>query len=228
MARGLWERASEDLRIKVRGDPADLIVWEHSARVAHLSQIIADLPDIAPAAVDRTALTAACLYHDAGWVLQVHAGATLPRDVLLRPTGDLLREMAADWMASRLASIVPPGPLQLAARAIRQCNDRDADLIEARILAEAENLDEIGPSTIALLIRKMLAEGRTLDSLVAAWERQEEYHYWQARIKDCFKFPAVRAIAEQRWKAMGRFMADLRASIRVAEAPLAPSSSPPV
>ena len=65
------------------------------------------------------------------------------------------------------------------------------------------------------MIRKQHAEGKTLDDVVTSWQRQEEYHYWQARIKECFRFPSVRLLAERRWEVLRRFMTDLRKSIRL-------------
>jgi hypothetical protein len=63
------------------------------------------------------------------------------------------------------------------------------------------------------MFRKQRAEGKSLQDLLAAWQRQEEYHYWQARIKESFRFPSVRALAEQRWLALRRFMQDLRSTV---------------
>ena len=215
MADRLWERAHEDVCVQVPGECPDLVVWEHSRRVAQLADAIASVPEATGRGVDPIALTAAGLYHDAGWVIQVRAGALAHRDLLLKPTPDVLRELAADWLLTQLEGIVPPASLELAARAIRCCNDRQTDLIEAQILAEAENLDDIGPQTICAMLRKQRAEGKTLDDLLSAWQRQEEYHYWQARIKEGFRFPSVRAVAERRWRALRRFMNDLRVSIQL-------------
>ncbi len=215
MADPLWRRAESDLWVEPAGAVPDPVVWEHSSRVARLADVIVSLPEVTADVVDRVALAAAALYHDAGWVLQLQAGELTPQELLLRPTSDILHELAADWIASRLKGIIPPASLQLAARAIRACSNRRTDLIEAQILTEANNLDEIGPQTISLMLRKQWAEGKTLDDLVTAWQRQQEYHYWQARIRDSFRFPSVRALAERRWQGLRQFMANLQAAIRL-------------
>jgi hypothetical protein len=126
-----------------------------------------------------------------------------------------MRELAADLAAKRLKGVIPPGSLELATRGIRECNDRATGLIEAQLLAEADHLEEIGPQAIRLMERKNRSEGKTLDDLIATWERQEEYHYWQARIKESFRFPSVRRLAERRLDALRRFMTDLRAVVRL-------------
>lgn len=205
----LWTVAEADLTVRLPGAPADAFVWEHSQRVVRMMELISALPELTSQPVDRAALRAAGLYHDVGWVLQVQEGHLAARDVLLRPTTDIQRELAADFLTQRCASILSGDTLQRAARAIRQYNDRRTDVVEARILSDADNLDQIGPQAIHFMMRKVAAEGRTLAELVSAWRRQEEYHYWQARIKECFHFPAVRELAELRYERMRDCMAKL-------------------
>lgn len=231
MADRLWKTAEGDLCVQVGRNQIDPVVWEHARRVARLSEAIASMPDVGGGTLDVTALTVAALYQDAGWVVQFNTGDITAQQLLLRPTSDIQLELAADWILQRLKDIVPPASLQLAARAIRSTNNRQTDLLEAQIVAEADNLDQIGPQAFAMILRKQQAEGKTLDDLVAAWQRQEEYHYWQARIKECFRFASVRAVAERRWHTMRRYMADLQAALTLEDlttpdASASPSSSP--
>jgi hypothetical protein len=215
MADQLWKRAERDLCVLSAAAIPDLIIWEHSCRVAKLAAQIAALPQLASHPIDHQALTAAALYHDAGWVMQVNAGEIKPCELLLKPTSDSQRELAADWMLQRLDGLLGPGIIAHAMRVVRQCNNRRTDLIEAQILAEAENLDEIGPQAINVMLRKQMAEGKTLSDTIATWERQEEYHYWQARVKDSFRFEPVRVLAQTRLQNLRQFMLDLRAAVRL-------------
>jgi hypothetical protein len=137
MADQLWNRAERDLCVLVTAVVPDLIVWEHSSRVAKLSSAIAALPEVANQPVERQALTTAALYHDAGWVLQVHSGEIKPAELLLRPTNDMQRELAADWIPQRLDKIIGPGVIEQAARIIRHCNNRRTELLEAQIAIPA-------------------------------------------------------------------------------------------
>jgi len=225
MAEDLWKKAKHDLCIKDGETPCDWIVWEHSARVARLAQMISSLPELIDRNVNGPALETAALYHDAGWVFQVRSGVLAAHEVFLRPASDLLREAASDWITQRLKGTISQGTLEMASQIIRQCYNPQTSLIEAHILYEADNLDDIGPQAVALMIRKIRAEGKTLDRLVESWQRQEEYNYWPARIKKCFHYPSVRKLAEQRLESLRRFMADLKSSLEHNDLPTpAPST----
>ena len=209
MNEGLRAKARADFCTLGDGRPIDPIVWDHSERVAGLTQMIAALPELANRVVDRPALTAAAFYHDGGWILELAAGEIREIDLLLRRSSDRQRDRAADWMVQRLEGVLPPGTVQQASRIVRTCNERTPALLEARILAEAENLDQVGPQTVVMMVRRQMAEGRSLADTVQAWRRQEQYQFWPAWIKECFRLPSVRALAEQRWQAMRRYMAEL-------------------
>lgn len=221
----LCAKAQADLCWRPAGRPIDPVVWEHSDRVARLTQTIAALPELANHVIDRTALIAAALYHDMGWILQLQAGETREVDLLLHRTSDRQRDLAADWMSERLQDVLPAGTVQQAARIVRICHQWNPPLLEARILSEADNLDQIGPQAILLMVRKQIAEGRTLTDLIQTWRRQEQYGYWPAWIKECFQFSSVRAQADQRCQVMRRFMGDLEAVCGPESLPAAPQAS---
>jgi len=208
--QALWDQAAGDLYGPKENPVADPVVWEHSARVARLTATLAAMPELAHHVLDRTALTAAALYHDAGWLLDVWDDRIDPSFLLLKRTSDEQRERAAAWMRTRLADVLEPGCLRLAARIVVACNDRDTRLLEARILADAENLDLVGPQALWFMVRRQLAEQRTLDEMVDAWQRQEQYGYWPVWIKESLRFASSQQLAKQRWKAMARYMDDLR------------------
>ncbi|UCD29449.1 MAG: HD domain-containing protein [Planctomycetota bacterium] len=226
MSDELWKRAAVDLCFQVEYAPVDTVVWEHSSRVTRLADTIVSLQEISTGDVDNNALEVAALYHDAGWVVQVQSGRLLPQEIFLRPATDLLRELGADWTTERLTDLVPEGVLNSAAQIIRQVGNRQTNILEAQVLAEADNLDEIGPQAICLMIRKQQAEGRTLQNLIDTWERRDQYNYWEARIKDCFRFPSVRRLAEHRLEKMRRFIADLGASLRLEDLRILDDSLP--
>jgi hypothetical protein len=62
-----------------------------------------------------------------------------------------------------------------------------------------------------------LAEGKTLTELIAAWDRQAEYGYWEARLNNGFQFESIRAVARHRFDLLQRFMNDLRSTLACEE-----------
>ncbi|NLX14316.1 MAG: HD domain-containing protein [Phycisphaerales bacterium] len=215
MADFLWQRGKQDLRVRRDDGVEDPLVWEHCGRVARMAEKIASGPEMARYTISRQALYVACLYHDIGWVLQANAGTLPAKELFLKPTTDHQRTIAADWITNNLDGVMAPGVLSLAAQAVRHSSDRSTKILEAQILAEADNLDLIGPPTVCLMVRKQMAEGKALENLLSVWERQEEYRYWEARIKECFRLPSVRALAERRLKDLRRFMEDLRSCVQM-------------
>jgi hypothetical protein len=215
MADPLWKGAQQDLLVRVQGAPADPCLWEHAERVAHTAQALTTIPELKGRAIERAALALAALYHDGAWILQIQSGNCHPRDLLLKPTSDLQREMAANWLIERATPHVGAAIAQHAARIVRQMNNRRTDLLEARILADAENLDAIGPHSVCVMMRKIGAEGKTLADLTALWQRQNEYKYWTARIKDGFHFESTRRLAQTRLQKLTEFMDDLTRIVRL-------------
>ncbi|HOW70684.1 MAG TPA: HD domain-containing protein [Phycisphaerae bacterium] len=223
MFTDLWARAQNDLCPSTAGGLPDLTIWEHSTRVARLTEIIAGFPEVSRHVLDRAALTLAALYHDIGWLLQLRAGQIRSSDLLLKRTTGRQREMASEWMIDHLEGLLAPRGLQLAARIVRECSDRQARLPEVQILTEAESLDEIGPQAIWGMVRRQLTEGKSLLDLVEVWRRQQEYRYWPTWIRDCLQFPSSRVLAEERYQSLARFMADLQTACLP---PIAPQDKP--
>ncbi|MFO0839056.1 MAG: HD domain-containing protein [Phycisphaerae bacterium] len=193
------------------GEPGahDLWLWEHSERVAQIAQQLAELPEVAEMRPNGVALHAAALFHDAGWAVQVRSGHISRWQVLNRPTNDIQRELGAAYLDEHGHRHIPSDVLRLAVEAIRQCNERSTSLIESRVVAEAENLDEIGLLHTLRQFRQHQAEGRPLEQLVQGWQRQQQYQFWEARINDTLRFTASKQLARQRLATVEQFMSGL-------------------
>ncbi len=187
----------------------DLWLWEHSERVMRITQMIASLPPVGGQAADTTALAAAALFHDAGWVLEYEQGRHERWQLLTRPTNDIQRELGAAMLLDEAAHLLSGPTVRMAADAIRHCNDRRSELLEAQILAEAEALDEVGIMYVLRQFRQYQAEGRPLQQLVDTWQRQKEYRYWEVRLSDGFRWEATRELARRRLDAIEVFMVAL-------------------
>ena len=194
---------AKQLLVLPMGDNSrELWLWEHSERVMHLTQQVAGLPEVGGQNADLTALAAAALFHDAGWVLELQQRRFERWQLLTRPTNDLQRELGAAMLQEEAGSLLSGPTVRLAGEAIRQCNNRGTTLLEARILAEAEALDEVGVLYLLRQFRQYQAEGRPLQQLVDSWHRQKEYHYWDVRLNEGFRYETTRGLARRRLEAV--------------------------
>jgi hypothetical protein len=198
--------AKQVLILQVDDEQRDLWLWERAERVARLTQLVGRMPEVADQSVDHLALAVAGLFHCAGWATQFQQGTVDRWHVLTRPTSDIQRELGAALVQEHVAAQLPPKTLRLACEAIRQCNDRSTDLLEAQLLAEAENLDEVGVVYVLRQFRQYQSEGRPLTQLFASWERQKEYRYWEVRVNDGFRFETTQRLARRRLEAVEHFM----------------------
>lgn len=202
-------RARSQLTLAGSDGPSDPILWEHAQRVMISAEMITRIPELNDEDADLDVLRVIALYHDAGWAVQVDA-RQIPREhVLTRPTSDVQFELAAEFVESSLADHLPRGTLERAVEAIRRFNDRECDLIEAHVVCDADNLDQIGPLGLLQGLRRDLVQGRSLGQVLDTWHRQQEYHYWEARIRDGFRFEPVRKLAWRRLQALDPFMQSL-------------------
>ncbi len=193
---------------------SDPWLWEHSERVMHLARFIARLPEVHGQSADLTALSAAALFHDAGWTLEYHQGRWKRWQLLARPTNDIQRELGAAMLQEEAAALLPAPVARLASETIRHCNNRSTTLLEARILAEAEALDELGMTYVLRQFRQYQAEGRPLQQLPGTWQRQKEYRYWELRLADGFHYETTRSLARRRLESVEAFMTALARDLR--------------
>src|SRR5262245_12860752 len=173
------------------------------------ARLIALLPEFGSDRPDPLALAAGALFHDGGWAVQFRQSQVTHAQLLARPTSDVQRELGVRAMLERLTAVMPSDSLQLAAAAIRECNNRETELPEAIAISEAENLDEIGVPGVLRLFRQHQIEGRPIEQLLSSWTRQLEYHYWDARINDYLRFETTRRLARERLASVEVLMAAL-------------------
>ncbi len=81
---------------------------------------------------------------------------------------------------------------------LEQMPERAPKLPEARLLADAVNLDDFGVSGLIVQSFQLARQGDGLSQLIDGAEKRELYGYWDARLKDGFHFEPVRRIAQVR------------------------------
>src|SRR5262249_30392561 len=107
-------------------------------------------------------------------------------------------EQSAELLVSTLADDVEEELLDRATRLLLETPHRAPMLEDARILADAMNLDDFGLVGLVGQMIQLARQGDGVMQLTEGLEKREQYGYWEARLKDGFHFEPVRQIAKRR------------------------------
>ncbi len=144
--------------------------------------------------VDEPALELAC------WALQLPMRTSdLPTN---GPMGIVnLRERterAAQLLVEELGEHIDATLLDRTIRLLQESPHKPPVLEEAKLLADATNLDDFGVVGVLKHAAEAGRRGGGIDALAKNFAKQLEYGYWQARLADGFHFAASRSIARRR------------------------------
>jgi hypothetical protein len=143
--------------------------------------------------IDNEALELACYAIQ----LPLRRPRTLPTG---RPARATLRERAEE-AAELLLNVLPDADealLDRATRILQEMPHRSPMLDEARLLADALNLDDFGVTGLIQQCIQLSRQGEGVLQLADGLEKREQYGYWDARLKDGFHFEPIRQIARRR------------------------------
>ena len=218
----IWKRARTDLVVETEYGDFDVFLWEHSARVAHTAEQIARLPSVQAQSPDEMSIVASSLYHDAAFAAQARDGILARYELHIHPPTPADREQSAIIMEQSLAKVLPTDSLERASRVVRTLHDREVDLLEKYIVAEAESLEEFGLLSLWTTIRRGTWEGKGVQAVIDTWKKKTEYKFWAARLADSFHFAPVREIAKQRLERFEQMMSELEEQQAGSDIVLAP------
>jgi hypothetical protein len=162
-------------------------LWGRVRRLIDM-KLIATEPDL-------EALELAC------YAFQLPRQTRMAASKLGKPNLKQRAEAAAELLVTLLAEEADEGLLDRATRLLHETPQRQPMIEEARLLADAVNLDDFGVSGMTLLMVQLSSQGGGARQLIEAYEKREEYGYWEARLKEGFHFDAVRQIAARRLEA---------------------------
>jgi hypothetical protein len=147
-----------------------------------------------PPEADQEALELAC------YALQLPM-----RHSKLLPVGKLGRtnlrervEQAAELLVTALGKDIDDGLLDRTTAMLGQLPQRNPALGEAKLLADALNLNDFGVSAFIIRCIQLGLQGDGITQVADANEKREQYGYWEARLKDGFHFEPVRQLARRR------------------------------
>lgn len=167
--------------------------------------------NVIPTEPDADAMELAC------YALQLPQKQTkLAAGKLGRSSLKLRAEAAAELLVSMLeddADEALTALLDRATRLLQELPQRQPMLEEARVLADAVNLDDFGVGGLVQLMVPLTLTGGGLAQLIEALEKRDQYGYWDARLKESFHFKQSRRIARMRLELARKTAAALSAEL---------------
>jgi len=106
-------------------------------------------------------------------------------------------EQAAELLVSMLDD-VDEALLDRATRLLHEMPHRSPVPEEAKLLADALNLEDFGVIGLMDQMIQLARQGDGVAQLADGIDKREQYGYWEARLKDGFHFELVRQIATRR------------------------------
>lgn len=175
-------------------------LWDRTLRILRNVEIICRLPELARQAIsiDRYCLIAAAYFSETGTVQGSAApGGWVPSNPADGNRIDLCN-LSAKVVTKKLNGVISDSRIEKTVTIIQESSDRFTEMTEAMILSDARNLEDMGIVGLLYEFRRNMILGKGVSDLLESWKCKIEYGYWQARIKESFRFDALRQIAQQR------------------------------
>lgn len=107
-------------------------------------------------------------------------------------------EEAAEALIVEAGSWADDALLDRTARLLREAPHRPPMLDDAKVLADAVNLEDFGVVGLVQQVMQLARLGQGVGQLADGLEKREQYGYWDARLNDGFHFAPVREQARRR------------------------------
>ena len=159
-------------------------------RVHHFLEL-----QLLPDGIDPLPLELACY----ALQLPLRTMKTLPTGKLGRTNVRDRAEQAAEMLLGLVTGHgVDEALLDRATQLLHELPQRNPMLDEARLLADAVNLDDFGVEGVLLQTIQLARSGGGIAQVLDGLEKRDQYGYWNARLKEGFHFEPVRQIARER------------------------------
>jgi hypothetical protein len=205
------EIAQQVLIVPTLKGTKDNSLWDRTQRLVRNVEHICRLPEVVKleSQIDRFCLIAAAYFSDAGFAHYADAEDTGQRFVLADVSTDDLSDFSTQVVTDKLGGSLAGPKIDKINKIITESTDRLSKMPEAMILSDARNLDDMGAVGIFNEFRRYVIHGKGASDALQSWKRKIDYRYWDARLKESFRFEAVRKLAAQRFTAAEYFMNQL-------------------
>jgi len=183
-------------------------LWERAERFARTSGYICALVEMSETEVliDRFCLSTACYFSEAGLAMRLRNEANVEILSALELNDEDLLEGATNIVSKKLGGTIDKWRIDKINSIITESANALTHRAEAMILSDARNLDDMGVTGIFKEFRRNIFRGEDMSYAIGNWQKKVDYRYWQARLKESFRFEQVREIAEQRLKTADAFI----------------------
>ncbi len=204
--------AKQTLTIPTSTSDVDNSLWDRARRLVRNVEHIRQLPELAKAGlqIDRFCLTAATYFSDAGMAGHLKEEENTAKSALSNANGDYLLDLGTKIVEDKLEDCIDKARIKKINTIITESNGHFTKSAEAMILSDARNLDDMGATGIFNEFRRLAYHGKGVCDALQSWKKKVDYRYWQARLKESFRFEDVRKLAEQRLAAAEHFMNQLK------------------
>jgi len=205
------EIARQVLTVPTLTGQIDNWLWDRTQRLLRNIEHICRLPELVEAnlPIDRFNLITATYFSDSGFARYADTEDTAARLVLADVSNDDLRDFSTQIVSDKLIGAVEGPKIDKINKIIIESGNRFTNMTEAMILSDARNLDDMGAVGIFNEFRRYVIHGKGASDALDSWKRKIDYRYWQARLKESFRFESVRNLAERRFSAAEYFMNQL-------------------
>ncbi len=195
----------------------DRYLIDRSARVLRHCGSIAQLNEVRCVQIDNECLNVAALFRDAGFARYANQEDKSARMVLADLTDADMRDFSTQVVQEKLTEVLNPRQMERVCSIIMESGSRSTRLVEAMILSDARNLEDMGAMGIFNEFRRYVVHGRGASEALASWKRKIDYDYWVARLHESFRFEPIRQLAERRMLVATEFMERLGQENRAAD-----------
>ena len=206
------ETAQQTLKVSTVTGADDNWLWDRTERVVRNVEHICKLPEIAEAnlAIERFCLLCAAYFSDSGFVHYADPEGVTARVALADLNVTDLRDFSTQVVADKLTGKLAGGKIEKINKIIIESSNKLTEMPEAGILSDARSLDDMGAVGIFNEFRRYVIHGKSVSEAIDNWQRKIDYRYWEAMLKESFRFESIRKIAGRRFHAAECFMKQLR------------------
>ena len=203
--------AQQVLKVPTLTGIQDHWLWDRTLRILRNVEHICRMPELneQAAAIDRFCLIAATYFADSGFAHFTDAEDMSARLVLADISQSDLCDFSTQVVSDRLSGALAGPRIDKINKIIVESSNRFTEMTEAMILSDARNLDDMGAVGLFHEFRRYVIHGKGVSDVMENWKRKIDYRYWQARLKESFRFETPRRLAEQRFSAAEYFMNQL-------------------